>query len=59
MSTKQEILDQLAQDISFYQVTAVNAAQKAEKAMQELKDWGYTWSFETGLVKLPEGETNP
>lgn len=56
MSTKQEILDQLVQDIMFYSITLVNASQKLQKAEAELAEWGYAWTPETGVQKLAEGE---
>jgi 23S rRNA C2498 (ribose-2'-O)-methylase RlmM len=56
MSTQQDILDQLVQDIMFSQHILATQQMNLSEAEKQLEEWGYTWSWETGLVKLPEGE---
>jgi hypothetical protein len=57
MSTKQEILDQLVQDIMFSEHILATQQTNLDEARKQLQEWGYSWSWENGLVKLPEGET--
>jgi hypothetical protein len=57
MSTRSDVLDALIEKIIFARTALQNAQNMVEESEAELADWGYTWTPETGVQKLPEGET--
>ena len=54
MSTLQDVVGQLVEELR-YAYDQCNR-ERFVAAMDELMEWGYIWTSETGLVKLPEGE---
>lgn len=63
MSTQGDIVNQLVDEMCQALVDERRAHEKAlaerrkqRRLKKDLAEWGYTWSFKTGLVKLPEGE---
>jgi actin-related protein len=63
MSTQSDIVNQLVDEMCQALVDEHRAHEKAleerrkqRRVKRELAEWGYSWTFKTGLVKLPEGE---